>query len=863
MGVSSTKFRQALQRGEENEAMNLFIRYPTLKRAVRLNRSFGPNHGNNTAVHYVCAHAMKQLLQDLLSEGANPLSKNSTGQTAFHLVCKAKGDDASRRYECLKLLLTWLNDNEGNEPVSKLTIEQVIDEDKNSPLHYAANSGLLDCVKELVTNGAPIYLENNEGQTACDIAVKKNFREIAEFLETKMVFNESTGSDDEEIIPVDDNFTQSQCGLGAKELQETKDKLLVQMADMLQISLSMAEGLLRYFDWSRESLLEAWIDDPIAACEKAGVTPSQESEIENSLVDDQPNENYECTICYETLDVEMFSVSVPCGHKFCTSCWKSYLSLKISDGDISNIKCPSFRCSCLVPVDVIESVVPKDVAKKYGRFNIQAFVDSNPNLKWCPFPHCDNAVQLPEHQSREYSIGAGAMSETVPLIVDCGNEHYFCWHCMEQSHEPSTCEGWKRWLEAIEEILPKLPKDDLKECPETERVANSLWLITNSKPCPKCSSPIQKNEGCNHIKCTKCKHEFCWVCLEPWKKHNSSTGGYFRCNRYEVVRNVKEKVLEKTQSINEEHKKVEELNHFLHYYSRFKNHENSYKLEEPLLKSAKDKMVALAIAAESAQSSASSSPSTSQPDTSFVEDAIRKLLKARRVLRASYGYGFFLGRNEQKKIIFELMQTELEEATESLSQMVARPYLRTPRTRIISAAQLTHRKRDDFLLALSRGLIPPDDSPRAKRARYNYLKRYNAVLEEDSDEEFLFEEEPSLQLQKLIETTLKLNHDRQSDDRERRRRRRDVAHETLEYLNRDENEDSPDIEQRRLGTSRMLLAQETADLQKAIELSYYDMRSTNESTGPETSSEVDEDFKLAMELYAQESESDSGHNTML
>lgn len=51
-----------------------------------------------------------------------------------------------------------------------------------------------------------------------------------------------------------------------------------------------------------------------------------------------------------------------------------------------------------------------------------------------------------------------------------------------------------------------------------------------------------------------------------------------------------------------------------------------------------------------------SSPTTSQPDTSFVEDAIRILLKARRVLRASYGYGFFLGSNQQKKIIFELMQ---------------------------------------------------------------------------------------------------------------------------------------------------------------------------------------------------------------
>lgn len=46
-----------------------------------------------------------------------------------------------------------------------------------------------------------------------------------------------------------------------------------------------------------------------------------------------------------------------------------------------------------------------------------------------------------------------------------------------------------------------------------EDAANCLWLLTNSKPCANCKSPIQKNEGCNHMQCAKVRrthHGISW-----------------------------------------------------------------------------------------------------------------------------------------------------------------------------------------------------------------------------------------------------------------------------------------------------------------------------------------------------------------
>lgn len=110
--------------------------------------------------------------------------------------------------------------------------------------------------------------------------------------------------------------------------------------------------------------------------------------------------------------------------------------------------------------------------------------------------------------------------------------------------------------------------------------------------------------------------------------------------------------------------------------------------------------------------------------TKFIEDAIKELLRARRVLRCSYVYGYYLENSGHKKMIFEFIQTEFEECTETLSQIIARPYLRTPKHRIVQVTKNVKRKRLEFLETIARGLIPPDTPPSLKkfsRQRWKYL----------------------------------------------------------------------------------------------------------------------------------------------
>ena len=63
-----------------------------------------------------------------------------------------------------------------------------LDQNGDTALHVAAASGLKSVVELLVSHGAPLFLENLERLTPCDVAMKAQFHDVALFLESRMVF---------------------------------------------------------------------------------------------------------------------------------------------------------------------------------------------------------------------------------------------------------------------------------------------------------------------------------------------------------------------------------------------------------------------------------------------------------------------------------------------------------------------------------------------------------------------------------------------------------------------------------------------------------------------------------------------------
>jgi ariadne-1 len=255
----------------------------------------------------------------------------------------------------------------------------------------------------------------------------------------------------------------------------------------------------------------------------------------------------------------------------------------------------------------------------------RSFVDDSAQVKWCPAPGCQYAIKCERANRRQ------------PVRCKCGFE--FCFRCADFNigdHVPVTCENLELWMR--------------KASDESENVN---WLLANTKKCPKCRSPIEKNGGCMHMTCriASCAYEFCWLCRGPWSEHGSHTGGYYQCNKYDASDAKKEDVSATDAKT--------DLETYMFYYHRYESHRNAGKIaNEQRAQCQKREEQLLAKFDVRSQ------------DTKFLGEATEQLIRNRRVLQWSYAMAFYLDkRRAAEKNLFEYLQEDLEKHTNHLSEL--------------------------------------------------------------------------------------------------------------------------------------------------------------------------------------------------
>lgn len=475
------------------------------------------------------------------------------------------------------------------------------------------------------------------------------------------VDNDSDDSEDITSHRQQQNYTV----LSEVDIRQRQEEDISRVATVLSISRVSACILLRYYNWSVSKVHDEWFADEERVRKAVGLSENP--------VELPDSKELTCGICFENYPRDMMSAAA-CGHPFCGACWRGYMATSINDGPgCLMLRCPDPSCGAAIGEDMVNKLLVEEDKEKYLRYLVRSYIEDNRKTKWCPAPGCEFAV--------EFVMGCGSYD------VNCNCSYSFCWNCTEEAHRPVDCETVAKWI--------------LKNSAESE---NMNWILANSKPCPKCKRPIEKNQGCMHITCTPpCKFEFCWLCLGAWSEHGERTGGFYACNRYEAAK--QEGAYDECERRREMAKNS--LERYTHYYERWATNQSSrQKALADLHSMQSEKLERL-------------SDKQSQPESQlkFIIEAWLQIVECRRVLKWTYAYGYYLPEHEHaKRQFFEYLQGEAESGLERLHQCTEKElqvYLdaETPmkdfndfRTKLAGLTSVTRNYFENLVRALETGL---------------------------------------------------------------------------------------------------------------------------------------------------------------
>ncbi|ESO86978.1 hypothetical protein LOTGIDRAFT_166714 [Lottia gigantea] len=229
-----------------------------------------------------------------------------------------------------------------------------------------------------------------------------------------------------------------------------------------------------------------------ASIEKAtGLIELLAAELRNKITRSESEELPECCTCLSPVESmeDMYRLEA-CGHAYCLVCINHQITVAVQNKELPALcgKCQDplvwsdflfcFKRLQINPLDLVRSAV-----SLYMIRNIDGY-------RHCLTPDCPMVYRITK-------------TSDIFNCNECGLK--ICTYCHVEDHDGLTCAMIKSSKEANSDMEKYLREN-----------------ATKVKKCPKCSIPIEKEYGCNHMICEACKIHFCWLCCEVFTTEQST-----------------------------------------------------------------------------------------------------------------------------------------------------------------------------------------------------------------------------------------------------------------------------------------------------------------------------------------------------
>jgi len=190
-----------------------------------------------------------------------------------------------------------------------------------------------------------------------------------------------------------------------------------------------------------------------------------------------------CEICLEEFSLlNSNNYFLTCNCTIHDKCFDEYVKSQVEQNNLP-IKCPS--CGKDVHPNFIQESLNlnQELLTKYFKFSMNKFLNEyNNEYSSCPTPGCEYA----------FFFNKGEFRFSCPL---CKKE--YCLNCKDEWHKNLTCQQYR----------------DTKNVDKLDKQFMDFVTGAKFKMCPRCKFWVEKNQGCNHMRC-RCGADFCYLCGE-------------------------------------------------------------------------------------------------------------------------------------------------------------------------------------------------------------------------------------------------------------------------------------------------------------------------------------------------------------